>query len=216
MANSDARAHWLKDVVDAIKADGPEAMAPKNPLPTRPEARRRPAHDGELPVLVAFRLYQRVDLLDILDEARKTRHAAVLGVLDLYRKKIVPALLAQADDFGLKDVIEQTFFLTYHGVPDIIAWEAISNPAPSSTDVRVTSAWPPLEPVFWLTRQERDSWDQYTSLPESVVNTPDIQPNSYLYLDGLRYRAAASDSNVVGNTTLFAYGEKFMVLRKQR
>jgi hypothetical protein len=219
VANSVERAQWLAALVDALRSRGPEAVLQAQ-LPTRPAVHARPAFDGDLSTLVAFRTFQRVDPLDIIDEARATRGATVLGVLDLYRHRIVPALLAQAGPLGLTDPIQQTFFLTYHGVPGLIAWEAGNTGAGAAAgtleDVKVVPAWPPTEPVFWLTREERTSWTRDTGIPRSVFDTPGIENGNYLYVDGVKYRAAVADSDRVGETRLFAYGRKYMVLRPVR
>lgn len=219
VANSLERTQWLVALVDALRSHGPQAVLQAQ-LPTRPAVHARPAFDGDLSTLVAFRTFQRVDPLDIIDEARTTHGATVLDVLDLYRHRIVPALLAQAGPLGLTDPIQQTFFLSYHGVPGLIAWEASTTSAGAAAgaleDVKAVPAWPPTEPVFWLTREERTSWTRETGIPQSVLNTPGIENGSYLYIDGVKYRAAVADSDRVGGTTLFAYGRRYMVLRPVR
>ncbi|MFB8400624.1 hypothetical protein [Streptomyces sp. NPDC055912] len=219
VANSVERTRWLAALVEALRSHGPEAVLQAQP-PTRPVVHARPAVDGDLSTLVAFRTFQRVDPLDIIDEARTAQGATVLGVLDLYRHRIVPALLAQAGPLGLTDPIQQAFFLTYHGVPGLIAWEACNTDAGTADDtledVKVVPAWPPREPVFWLTREERTSWNRDTGIPRSVFDTPGIENGSHLYVDGVKYRAAVADSDRVGETRLFAYGRRYMALRPVR
>ncbi|MFE5541939.1 hypothetical protein [Streptomyces sp. NPDC056492] len=225
VANSAERTQWLATLVRALGSHGPEAVL-QTPLPTRPTVRARPAVDGDLSTLVAFRTFQRVDPLEIIDEARTTHGATLLSVLDLYRHRIVPALLAQAGPLGLTHTIQQTFFLTYHGVPGLIAWEAQTTDAGAGAgagaaagtldDVKAVPAWPPKEPVFWLTREERTSWTRDTGIPRSVFDTPGIEDGSYLYVDGVKYRAAVADSDRVGETRLFPYGRRHMVLRPVR
>ncbi len=125
------------------------------------------------------------------------------------------------DAIELTHVVQEKVFLEYHGVPAMVALDAIDiSSTTTSPASKVVSSWPPDLPVFWLTHAERDSWDQRTGLPESVQNATGIQHGSLLYLDGQLHRAAVSD-NKPGRepltTKFFPHDRtgKFMALAKQ-
>ncbi|GHH83489.1 hypothetical protein GCM10018781_70810 [Kitasatospora indigofera] len=193
-ASSPARVEWLIALIARISQAGPDAVADR-PKPGPRQARARAAVQGlDAAGLIASRLTERVGMLDVVDEARAAFGLPVGRLLDLYCRQLVPALLAHAPGHGLTDLVQQLVFLNHHGVPDLVALDAldaVGTTAPPT--VAVTSSWPPAGmPVFWLSDGERGSWTQLTGLPEAVQRAGGIEHGSLLYLDGKVYRAAVS------------------------
>ncbi|MFF1872208.1 hypothetical protein [Kitasatospora herbaricolor] len=194
---SPARVQWLIALIAGVGQAGPDAVADRpKPGPRKARARGAAAPGLDPAGLLARRLTERVGMLDAVDEARAVFRLPVGKVLDLYCRQLVPALLAQAPGHGLADVVQQVVFLKYHGVPELVALDAVDAAgATSPPAVAVANSWPPVGlPVFWLSSGERASWTQLTGLPEALQRARGIEHGSLLYLDGQVYKAAVRDT----------------------
>lgn len=192
--DSPARVEWLASVIEAIEANGPAATTTKiKPQPNQVIAEVDETGELDLSGYLAMSVFKRRDMLDIVDKARVAFEVSVSQVLNRYCTQIVPALLTQVPG-ELTDVVQQMVFLQYHGVPDLVALDAIENSGSTPPQVEVVSAWPPDMPVFWLTETERETWSPLTGLPKSIREADDLEHGKLLMLNGRLYRAAVKDS----------------------
>lgn len=197
---SEARVRWLGAAVPAIQAGGPDTVitAPKPParqLRTWVKADGTDALD-----LMARRVSARVPMPDVLDEARIVAGVTVASVLDQYRKQVVPALLAHGPA-DLTDEGRKHAFLTYHGVPGLLALRVIEVAGTlQPPSVTVTPAWPPAGmPVFWLNPKEvAQDWSPLAALPQSVQDTAGLKHGDRIWLHGAVYKVAAEDTPPAG------------------
>lgn len=221
---------WLSDLVDALEGsrnsrapNAPRPVLTQTPIsgPLSAEAIDREKLLGHL----AGEVSQRTDMIDIVTDARTRLGLPVSAVVDLYRTTVVPALLRLAPE-DVTSIKQQLFFLTRHGVPSLVALEAIDaaieSPQTTTTtgpETGIKISWPPEEPTFWLTTEEEKTWYFRDGVPTEMRTAKNLAHGAYVLIDGEKYRVAVSDKKEMppGSTLKSTYNpemKKWLALIK--
>lgn len=206
-----AAIQWLSTLVNAIKHSKNSRATPNapKPVPTQTPISGHPSVENidreKVLAHLADEVSQRADMIDIVANARIKLGLPVSTVVDLYRTTVVPGLLRLAPE-GVTSIKQQLFFLTHHGVPPLVALEAIEAATESTQtgpETGIKIAWPPEEPMFWLTGEEEKNWYYRDGVPTELKTAKNLEYGDYILIDGEKYRVVVSDKKELGpGTTL--------------
>lgn len=198
---------WLNNLPTMIMRRQ-DATAKPGPKPTvtqpangRPRRSLKDIDPGEVLDHVADLVEKRAAMLELFEDARTTLGIPLSVMLDIYRNTVVPTLLQQCPG-ELSDPKQWLFFLRHQGIDVTTALDAVEKaikddefPDPRSS-MKIKPAWPPTEPVFWLTPEEEKSWNYQTGLPSAMKTATSLVHAQEVFVDGKKYKIAVTDDKL--------------------
>lgn len=198
---------WLHNLPAAImrRQDATATPGPKptvtQPVNGRPNRSLKDIDPGEVLDHVAGLVEKRTAMLELFEDARTTLGIPLSVMINLYRKTVVPTLLRQCPD-ELHDPKQWLFFLRHNGIDATTSVDAVAKalkdkafPDPELS-MEIKSAWPPSEPLFWLTPEEEDSWTYRTGLPSAMKTATGLVHAQEVFIDGKKYKIAVTDEKL--------------------